>query len=57
MASRSLYRRSKTVERIFREYLSGRSLEQIQEGLVADDMPAASGISVWSRQAIRNPGQ
>jgi len=45
---------AKTVERIFREYLSGRSLKQIQEGLVADGLPAASGISAWSRQAIRN---
>jgi site-specific DNA recombinase len=45
---------AKTIERIFREYLAGRSLKQIQEGLIKDGLPAASGNSDWSRQAIRN---
>ncbi|WP_258106896.1 recombinase family protein [Christensenella minuta] len=45
---------AKTVDRIFREYLAGYSLKQIQEGLIRDKLPAASGKPDWSRQAIRN---
>jgi len=45
---------AKTVERIFREYLAGYSLTQIQQGLIADKRATASGLSGWSRQAIRN---
>ncbi|MGI6175657.1 MAG: recombinase family protein [Christensenellales bacterium] len=39
---------AQTVERIFREYRAGYSLRQIQEGLIADKRPTASGLSGWS---------
>lgn len=45
---------AKTVERIFREYLAGRSLKQIQEGLIKDGVSTVSGNADWSRQGIRN---
>ncbi len=43
-----------TVDRIFREYLAGRSMKQIQEGLIADGRRTAAGNLEWSRQSLKN---
>ena len=45
---------AKTVRRIYRRYLDGCSLSQIQRGLEADHVPTARGIQRWSYQVIHN---
>ncbi len=43
---------AKTVRRIYRRYLDGCSLSQIQRELEADHVPTARGIQRWSYQVI-----
>ena len=45
---------AKTVRRIYRRYLEGCSLSQIQRELEADHVPTAQGIQRWSYQVIHN---
>lgn len=45
---------AKTVRRIYRRYLDGCSLSQIQRELEADHVPTARGIQRWSYQVIHN---
>ena len=45
---------AKTVRRIYRRYLDGCSLPQIQRELEADRIPTAEGIKRWSRQVLQN---
>lgn len=45
---------AKTVRRIYRRYLDGCSLSQIQRELEADHVPTAQGIQRWSYQVIHN---
>ena len=45
---------AKTVRRIYRRYLDGCSLSQIQRELEADHVPTARGILRWSYQVIHN---
>ena len=45
---------AETVRRIYRRYLDGCSLSQIQQELEADRVPTAQAIQRWSYQVIRN---
>ena len=45
---------AKTVRRIYRRYLDGCSLAQIQHELEADHVPTAQAIQRWSYQVIHN---
>ena len=45
---------AKTVRRIYRRYLDGCSLSQIQRELEADHVPTAQGVQRWSYQIIHN---
>ena len=45
---------AETVRRIYRRYLDGCSLVQIQQELVADQVPTAQGVQKWTRQVIQN---
>ncbi len=45
---------AETVRRIYRRYLDGCSLPQIQRELEDDHVPTAEGIKKWSRQVIQN---
>lgn len=45
---------AKMVRRIYRRYLDGCSLSQIQRELEADHVPTARGIQRWSYQVIHN---
>lgn len=45
---------AETVRQIYRSYLAGDSLGQIQEALEAEHIPPATGIKGWSRQVIQN---
>lgn len=45
---------AETVRRIYRLYLDGLSLGQIQETLNADHVPTAKGVRAWSHQVIQN---
>ena len=45
---------AKTVRRIYRRYLDGCSLSQIQRELEADHVPTAQGVQQWSYQIIHN---
>lgn len=45
---------AKTVRRIYRRYLDGCSLSQIQRELEADHVPTARGVQRWSYQVIHN---
>ena len=45
---------AKTVRRIYRRYLDGCSLSQIQRELEADHVPTAQGVQRWSYQMIHN---
>ena len=45
---------AKTVRRIYRRYLDGCSLSQIQRELEADHVPTARGTQRWSYQVIHN---
>ena len=45
---------AETVRRIYRRYLDGASLDQIQQELIADNIPTAAGVQKWSKQVIRN---
>lgn len=45
---------AKTVVRIYKSYLMGMSLGQIQAELEAESIPTAYGIQGWSRQVIQN---
>lgn len=45
---------AETVRRIYRRYLDGCSLVQIQQELVAGQVPTAQGVQRWSRQVIQN---
>ncbi len=44
---------AKIVRRIFREYLAGKSVEQIAKRLCEDGIPGKSGRIVWDTTAIR----
>ena len=45
---------AETVRRIYRRYLDGCSLSQIQQELEADHVPTAQAVQRWSYQVIRN---
>ena len=45
---------AETVRRIYRRYLDGCSLSQIQQELEADHVPTAQAIQRWSYQVIHN---
>lgn len=45
---------AETVRRIYRRYLDGCSLSQIQQELEADRVPTAQAVQRWSYQVIRN---
>lgn len=45
---------AETVRRIYRRYLDGCSLPQIQRELEAEQVPTAQAIKTWSRQVIQN---
>ncbi len=45
---------AETVRRIYRRYLDGCSLPQIQRELEDGHVPTAEGIKKWSRQVIQN---
>ncbi len=45
---------ARTVRRIYRRYLEGASLGDIQKELEADGVPTAEGVKAWSRQVIKN---
>ena len=45
---------AETVRRIYKRYLDGASLDQIQQELIADNIPTAAGVQKWSKQVIRN---
>ena len=45
---------AETVRRIYRRYLDGCSLPQIQRELEADHVPTAQAVQRWSYQVIRN---
>lgn len=45
---------AETVRRIYRRYLDGASLDQIQQELISDNVPTAAGVQKWSKQVIRN---
>ena len=45
---------AETVRRIYRRYLDGCSLSQIQQELEADRVPTAQAIQRWPYQVIRN---
>ena len=45
---------AETVRRIYRRYLDGASLDQIQQELINDNIPTAVGVQKWSKQVIRN---
>lgn len=45
---------AETVRRIYREFLAGRSLAQIKEGLEADEIPSPKGKSIWRIETLRS---
>lgn len=45
---------AETVRRIYRRYLDGCSLIQIQQELEADHVPTAQGIQKWTRSVIQS---
>ena len=45
---------AETVRRIYRSFLAGDSLGQIQTALEAEHIPPAMGVNGWSRQVIQN---
>lgn len=45
---------AKTIRRIYTSYLAGYSLGQIQNELLAENVPTASGISKWSKEVIQS---
>lgn len=45
---------AETVRRIYRRYLDGCSLSQIQQELEADHVPTAQAVQRWSYQVIHN---
>ena len=45
---------AETVRRIYKSFLAGDSLGQIQDALEAEGIPPAIGIKGWSRQVIQN---
>ena len=44
---------AETTRRIYRRYLEGASLQNIQDELIADNIPTASGLKGWTRQVIK----
>ena len=45
---------AETVRRIYRRYLDGCSLIQIQQELEADHVPTAQGIQKWTRSVLQS---
>ncbi len=45
---------AETVHRIYRRYLEGASLVDLQRELEQDGIPPAKGVRGWSRQVLRN---
>ena len=43
---------AENIRRIFREYLEGRSLPEICEGLMQDGIPSPNGKQVWTPTAM-----